>query len=148
MDQDTYMEERVDDQINWYDGKSQWNQNWYKRIRIFEICAAASIPFLVGYIDSADSAFKIAIGVLGVLIAVIAGILGLYQFQERWVEYRTASESLKREKLLFLATAEPYNITNPFPLFVQRVESLTSSENIKWAQNTGASEGSQKKTGG
>ncbi|MFB3042367.1 MAG: DUF4231 domain-containing protein, partial [Candidatus Poribacteria bacterium] len=50
MNEENFMNERVDDQINWYDRKSQFNQKRYKRLRIIEIFAAALIPFLSGYI--------------------------------------------------------------------------------------------------
>ncbi len=50
MTQEEYLQERVDDQIEWHDKKSAWNQKCYKRLRILEIVAAASIPFLTGLI--------------------------------------------------------------------------------------------------
>lgn len=134
MKQEDYLTQRVDDQISWYDSKSQWNQKWYKRLRNIEIIAAATIPFLSGYITQEQPWINIVIGILGALIAVIAGTIGLYNFQENWIEYRTTSESLKHEKYLFLTTTEPYNIDEPFSLFVQRVESLISTENSKWYQ--------------
>lgn len=144
MDKDDYIQKRVDNQIDWYDKKSRQNQWWYKRLRIFEICAAASIPFLVGYIGSEDSGFRIAVGVLGLLIAVVTAILGLYQFQENWVEYRTTCESLKHEKFLFQTGAEPYHEEDPFRLFVQRIESLISKENTAWSQYAKSSTASSK----
>jgi hypothetical protein len=39
---------------------------------------------------------------------------------------------LKHEKFLFLTGAEPYNVAEPFGLFVNRVESLISKENTQW----------------
>lgn len=44
-----YVERRLDDQINWYDRKSDANQLWFKRLRFAEIVAAAIIPFLSGF---------------------------------------------------------------------------------------------------
>jgi hypothetical protein len=46
MEQNTYIQERLDDQIDWYDKKSQSNQKWHKRLRVIELIAGASIPFL------------------------------------------------------------------------------------------------------
>ena len=37
--------ERLEDQIAWYDLKSQHAARAYKRVKIVEILAAASIPF-------------------------------------------------------------------------------------------------------
>lgn len=134
MDVNSYIQQRLDDQITWYSNKSQWNQKCFKVLKIIEIGAAASIPFLVAYISDSNSLLKIISGILGLLVAVIAGILGLYQFQENWINYRTTAETLKHEKFLFLTKTEPYNIEEAFTLLVQRVESLISKENTSWLQ--------------
>ena len=128
-----YLEQRLDDQINWYDKKSSANQAAYKRLRLIEIIAAAAIPLLAGY--SQKSAFVgLTIGVIGLIVAVLAGIVSLYRFQENWNEYRAAAESLKQEKYLFLTKTEPYDADKPFDLLVRRVESQISKENSNWSQ--------------
>jgi len=129
-----YIEQRLNDQIGWYDRKSSTNQRWFKRLRFAEIAAAAIIPFLSGF--AGDSLpIKIAIGALGVVIAVIASLLGLLQLQEHWIEYRATAESLRKEKFLFLTQTEPYDKDDAFHLLVQRVEALLSKENADWAQS-------------
>jgi hypothetical protein len=134
MTEDEFLKQRVDDQIGWYDKKSQWNQKWYKWLRIIEILAAMAIPFLTGYITPECTCMKIIVGLLGLVIAIITAVVSLYHFQENWIEYRTTCESLRHEKFLFLTKTEPYNIVEPFALFVQRIESLISTENTKWSQ--------------
>jgi hypothetical protein len=129
-----YMEQRLSDQINWYDRKSGTSQRWFKRLRFVEIVAAAIIPFLSGFVDN-SLPIKIAIGVLGVVVAVIACLLGLLQLQEHWIEYRATAESLRREKFLYLTQTEPYDKEDAFHLLVQRVEALLSRENLDWAQS-------------
>jgi len=98
-----------------------------------EIIAAASIPLLVGYADSMVE-LKVVVGILGLLVAVIAGLLGLYQFQENWSGYRTTCEGLKQEKYLFLTKTQPYDQGDSFSLFVQRVENVISKEHLTWSQ--------------
>lgn len=137
MNPDDYIKDRVDGQIEWYDSKSGTNQCWFRWLRIVEIIAAASIPLLVGYTDSI-SELKVVVGILGLLIAVIAGVLGLYQFQENWTGYRTTCEALKQEKYLFLTKTQPYDQGDSFALFVQRVETLISKERTNWGQYIGA----------
>ena len=130
-----YVEQRLTDQISWYDRKSSTNQRWFKWLRFVEIVAAATIPFLSGF--AGDSfPIKIAIGALGVLVAVLASLLGLLHLQEHWIEYRATAESLTREKFLFLTQTEPYDKDDAFHLLVQRVEALLSKENADWAQST------------
>ncbi len=129
-----YVEQRLTDQISWYDRKSSTNQRWFKWLRFVEIVAAATIPFLSGF--AGDSfPIKIAIGALGVLVAVLASLLGLLHLQEHWIEYRATAESLTREKFLFLTQTEPYDKDDAFHLLVQRVEALLSKENADWAQS-------------
>jgi hypothetical protein len=129
-----YIEQRLSDQINWYDRKSGTNQRWFKWLRFTEIVAAATIPFLSGF--AGDSfRIKIAIGALGVLVAVIAAVLGVMHLQERWIEYRATAESLRREKFLFLTETEPYDTDDAFHFLVQRVEALLSKETTDWAQS-------------
>jgi ABC-type bacteriocin/lantibiotic exporter with double-glycine peptidase domain len=132
-----YLEQRLDDQINWYGKKSASNQAAYKRLRLIEIIAASSIPLLAGYSQISGHVgmtIGVIIGVMGLIVAVIAGIVSLYRFQENWNEFRASGESLKQEKYLYLARVEPYDGEQPFVLLVQRVEALLKSETTGWAQ--------------
>ena len=132
---DEYINERVDDQIGWYDQKSQRAQRWFKILRAIEIIAAGSIPLFAGFGGGSNWSVVVA-GVLGAAVAILASFLSLNQFQENWIEYRTTCESLKHEKYLFLTNAEPYHEEDHFGLFVQRIESLISKENSAWSQST------------
>lgn len=137
MTTEGYLKERLDDQIEWYDQKSKNNQYWFKGLRTAEIIIAALIPFISGITASYGGFEKtglILLGLAGVIIAIIAGVLSLGQFQEHWIEYRTTCESLKKEKFLFKTGAEPYGHDESFNLLVQRVETLVSQENTNWAQ--------------
>ena len=134
MNADQYIEDRLDDQIIWYDKKSQLNQKWFKCLRLLEIGFACSIPFLVGYFSSAELTLKFLVGLIGVLIAIIGSILTLYKFQENWIEYRNTCESLRHQKYLFLTGVSPYEGSDAFQVLVENVESLISTENTKWLE--------------
>lgn len=128
-----YFEQRLDDQIDWFDAKSQSNQRTYKGLRLIEIVAAALIPLLAGF-GHGQWTLSLAIGVLGLLVAVIAGVMSLYRFQENWTEYRATAETLKQERFLYLTRAFPYRSDNAFELLVQRVESILKRERSEWVQ--------------
>jgi hypothetical protein len=71
---------------------------------------------------------------LGVFIVVAEGLQQLYRFQSNWIAYRSTSEALKHEKLLYLAKAGIYAIANDaHALLAERIESLVSQEHAKWA---------------
>jgi hypothetical protein len=123
--------ERLEDQISWYDQKSNSNQRIYKRIKMTEICAAAFIPFIAAW--HFPYAPWITSG-LGVLITVLEGALHLNQYQQNWIAYRSTCESLKHEKYVYLGKALPYaGIPDPHALLAERIESLVSQEHAKWA---------------
>ena len=123
--------ERLEDQIGWYDRKSQMNRRYFNRIKIIEISAAALIPFV-----SAFNFQRLAwvSGGLGVVITVLEGMLHLNQYEQNWITYRSTCESLKHEKYVYLGKAGPYSgSADPHALLADRVESLVSQEHAKWA---------------
>lgn len=132
LDEEKYLKERLEDQINWYDKKSVTNQKYFKRLQVLIIVASATIPLLSGFMNENTLGLKIVIGLLGLAIASATAILGLYQFQENWLEYRTTCETLRHEKYLFLTGTAPYDEDASFTLLVERVEGLISKENTNW----------------
>ncbi len=136
MTTNDYLTDRVDDQIDWYDKKSSWTQRMFKQLQILQIVAAASIPFLTGFITTEATEMKHVVAGIGASIAIIGGIISLYKFQENWIQYRTVSESLKHQKYLFLTRTYPYNTNDATHVLVETVENLISQENSKWSQYT------------
>jgi len=137
MDEQAYLTDRVDDQINWLDRKSGRNQKRYKQLRVLIIVLSVLIPFGAGFMEEDASLFwlRIVVGAAGVIIAVSEGVISLYKYQDLWIKYRATAEHLQREKLLYLTKAEKYkDAKNPFPLFVERVESILQSENKEWQE--------------
>ena len=120
---------RLEDQIGWYDKKSAYNQRMFKMLKAATIVIAIAIPLCAAF--GAPPAIT---AVLGALIALIEAIQQLNQYQQYWITYRSTCEALKHEKFLFLGKAGPYaSAANPLALLAERVESLVSQENAKWA---------------
>ena len=134
--------ERLEDQINWYDRKSNYSQQVYKWIKIVEIVAAALVPLSAGL-----QLPPAVTGSLGVLIAVLEGLLQLNQYHHNWITYRSTCETLKHEKYLYLANAGPYSaVPTAHALLAERIESLVSQEHAKWA--AGQEEAAKQKSDG
>jgi len=123
---------RVEDQIQWYERKSRTNLRWFKVLKTSTIVVATLIPLISGS-TNALTLGPIA-GGLGALVAIIEGIQHLNQFQSNWMIYRSACESLRHEKFLYLASAGPYAATpNPPALLAERAESVVFQEHAKWS---------------
>jgi hypothetical protein len=120
--------ERLEDQIQWYDRKSLYNQRIFKWLKIGEIVFAAMIPFCAGM-----GVTPYVTGGFGVLIVIAEGLQHLNQYQHNWISYRSTCEAPKHEKYLFLAKAGPYlSADNPLVLLADRIEGLISQEHAKW----------------
>ena len=131
MTANEYIDTRVNEQLRWMEQKSAHNQQWYKILKLIELVCAAAIPFLAGF-SQEYAYFPILTAFMGVIIVVCNGLQQLNHFHEKWINYRTAIESLKREKFLFQSAASPYDGANGFNLFVQNFENLLSNENRIW----------------
>ena len=133
MNMESYIEERVNNQICWYDNKSISAQKSYKRFQIIEIILATLIPLLSSWAHL--SVFiSIIIGMLGVAIAIIESICKLNKYHENWIHYRATCELLKYQKYLFLTKSAPYNVQTETVenIFVKNIEHIISSENNQW----------------
>ena len=147
MTVEEYMEQRVDDQLNWFERKSSWNQKKFKGYRTGVIGFSVLIPFLTGFIDKEwGHYFQYIVGALGVSIAFFEGVMSLNKYQENWAQYRATAESLKREKMLYETQSGKYEKQeNPFHMFVLEVETLLKEENSKWAEYVREKEASAQK---
>ena len=133
MNEEKYLADRLEEQINWYDHKSQFNQKWCKRLRMIEIICASLIPLLSG-LSSSIAYSEWIIGILGVTIAIAAAAGSLYKFQENWIQYRTSAETLTHEKYLYITNSPPYSGKDKLEILVTRIESLISKENSNWSR--------------
>jgi hypothetical protein len=131
QDGDAAVRTRLEDQIAWYDTKSQKNQRRFKELKVCQIVIAAGIP-----VAAAASAPVWLMGGGGALIVVLEGLQQLQQYQQNWTTYRSTCERLKHEKFLFLAGAGPYaSARQPESLLAMRVEGLVSQEHAAWVSH-------------
>ncbi|HMQ11005.1 MAG TPA: DUF4231 domain-containing protein [Oligoflexia bacterium] len=122
---------RLEEQIEWYDKKSQAHQKRFKLSKVFIIIFSSLIPLLAGI-----KADLLVIGVLGVLISFLEAWTSLNQDQHNWIMYRATCEALRKEKYLFLAKAGPYGDSDTQKQLAERVEMLVSREHTQWISKT------------
>ena len=125
-----YLQDPVDDQIEWYSNKSTYNQKRYKVFQIIKISFALAIPVLTLFMDWPPARY--IVGVLGALIAFIEGYTRVYNYKELWAKYRMTSEALKQHKNLYLTRTIPYHHDDAFMLFVKNTQDIMIAENIGW----------------
>jgi hypothetical protein len=134
MTEQEYIKTRIDDQITWYSDKATTNKLLNHWTKVLIIVFSATIPLVAG-LEFCPTIKNIVLGILGSLIAILSGLSGLLKFQEKWTEYRTTSETLKHEKILFQTKTRPYNEeSEPFKFLVTRTENLVSKEHSAWSQ--------------
>jgi hypothetical protein len=115
---------RLEYAIAWYDREGARNERAYSRVKAAVFVAAGTMPLFVGL-----GAPPVIVGGLAVVIALLEALQQLHQYERREIRYRTIAESLKREKFLFLAGAQPYNgESGVIPLLAERVEVLVAQE--------------------
>lgn len=134
MDEEKYLKERVDDQIKWYSTKSTKNKKSYYMINFFEMTVGILVSILSLFLE--ESLLRNIVTGLSLIVTASNGLLSFLKCRENWTEYRETSEILKHEKYMYLAEAGVYNIekNDRYKLFVERCETIISSENINWAQ--------------
>ena len=133
--EEDYLKDRLEGQIQWYSNKSSNYKKLFYIIRATEIIIAGLIPALFHW-----SLIKGVIPLLSAIVAILAGLIALFKFQENWISYRTTSESLKHEKYLYLTKVFPYDKENSLETLVKNVENIISKENTLWKQKISPNE--------
>jgi hypothetical protein len=139
MDPDEYLEQRVEDQIKYYEQAASREKRRHVWIQSFVIVFGATVPVMVnlpewtyGWFDL--SVFgRISATLLSLAVAILAGLANFRKFEDLWLAYRMTEELLKRERYLYLTNSEDYSESETaFPLFVDRVEQLISVEHSRF----------------
>lgn len=136
-----YIKDRYQDQIEWYSDKSSINKKYYYVFQWIIVIFSTIVPIFVSIksfiiepdYENSYSSFEIITLTLTLIVAISTSSLKIFKFQENWINYRTISESLKKEKHYYDAEIYDYQDTeDKEAMFVLRVERLISMENDKW----------------
>jgi hypothetical protein len=127
--------ERLEEQLAWYDQKSNASQRAYKVTKTAQLVLGSVVPVVALAETSAVLTASIA-----ALVVVLEGVQQLNQWQTNWVLYRSTAEALKHERYLFLGKAGPYRGRDRRTVLAERVEGLVSQEHAKWTDAHNRSE--------
>jgi len=135
-----YINNRVLDQIDWYDKKSAKNQADYKKCMVLSIVLSASIPVFTLLADKYGITIKLIITAISSTITAISAITALYNYRELWVQYRSNCEILKSVlHRFFTKCGEFSNIddSKAYEILVMTSEEYLTKEFQTWvASNT------------
>lgn len=138
MDTATYLQDRVQDQIDYYSAKSKLNKQRYQRLQVVSIVCGVLVPVLIGF-SNEQPILKYVAGALGAVVAIVEGMQALFKYKDNWIVYRSTSEALVRERFLFQSKAGAYSGEQAFPRFVEQVEQILTAENRVWLTHTSKS---------
>jgi hypothetical protein len=92
------------------------------------VVLAAAIPAI-----AALGAPVAAAGILGAIVAILAGLRQLVRPAENWIRTSGAMVSIQRETVLWSVGADPYRGPDADVVLVERVEDLVAQETAGWA---------------
>ena len=134
-----YIRDRLNLSVERMDALSNKNQKKYKQLKRTAIIIGATIPLciILTAIDVVDQERWLKYPLLlysalgGATLALMNSLLKVGNYYDNWKNYRRVSETLLREKYLYLTKMFPYNDRDAFPLMVENVESLLDEEEEK-----------------
>lgn len=130
VDFERYLEDRYNNQMNWYAQKARHNKKMHTYMQTLVIIFSVITPTLVVIGEGWLRWFAV---VSSGIVAIVATLLKTFKYQENWINYRTTRETLKKEIHYYKAKLFGYEeAEDPEALFVKRVEAVISRENTYW----------------
>lgn len=96
------------------------------------IPVAANLPWQVTIGDMTFHVAKVLSSIIGLIVALILALEGVFHFKDQWQNYRGTEQYLLSQKFRFENRVDDYqNLSddNAFKLFVSRVEKAILDEN-------------------
>lgn len=140
MSIEKYINDRLDDQIKYYDLKSIEYKKKHENISLATIIISALIALVPAFIDilpNCKGIITFLSAFLAATITVLQAIDKLKKYNDLFYQFRMTCEKLKQEKELYLYQSGEYKRTDEMTneqLFVERCESIMATENGTWAQ--------------
>jgi hypothetical protein len=143
VDVSSYIEERFNPMIEWYDGKAAWAKTRYLRVQAATVVGGALVPVLVN-IDLAAFAYgpqilRGATTAISILVVILVALEGVLHYREQWVNYRSTEQFMRKEYYSFVAADGLYESVGDdsaaaLRKFIERVEQAMSAENASTLQ--------------
>lgn len=128
----SYIENRIINQIKWYDSKAINAQKYYKKLSVISFILSSAIPIIA--LTDNHVTEKYIVAVISAIVSIISYIINLCSYKDLWVKYRTNCELLKSKLQLFLYNQSSLknNSSTEFQNFVDECEKCFSDEFLSW----------------
>lgn len=134
MTDQEYIENRINEQIEWYGKQAANMKDKHTLCKQCEIACTASVPVLA-MLANYYSRLNILIAIIGAIATFILNLHLFNKYHEKWMEYRKTCEALKQEKILYLTLSASYRTSQyPFTDFVEKCELIMNQEHNAWVE--------------
>ena len=133
-----YLQERLEQYYSWYDSKAVASKARYLWIRSVSAVASVLIP-VVSNVELSFAAWgsdvdlgNLIVSGLGVAVASLMALEGVYHHREQWKNSRSTAEYLRSQRVLYEHRAEDYfglDDARAFAQLIGRVERAIAEEN-------------------
>ena len=129
-----YLQNRYQDQMNYYSKKAALNQKKYKQYQWVLIILSALTPVIAAFNNGDNIYLKITVVSVAAIVAILTTGLKTFNYYELWVTYRSTQELLKPEIYYYTLNVGPYGEpgADKESIFVFRVESILDKEHKSW----------------
>lgn len=136
---ENYLNERVEDQIKYFDVNAIRNQKNYKRLKTTAIACNLFTTMTIALAFTVPEKFKVYMGIISLILSTI--VLATYQWEEfqnygaKWEKFRLVAEQIKSEKYYYLNYSGKYAVEdeiNRKRLFVENIENVIRGTDITY----------------
>ena len=131
MNLDSYITDRVDNQVEYFDQHARRNQRIYSFLRMTTIACNVLTALAIALTFAAPGRYKAYVGlgalVLTMIVLAAHQIQEFYKFGAKWERFRTVADQIRTEKYLFLNDAGAYcagDTDSKKRTFVERIEDI------------------------
>lgn len=139
----SYIENRVFEQMKYYSSNSRKNKKMYTRCTIVTIILSGSIPVITTlsscFTQTAPSWTEVIVAVFSAAVSIINAVLSLYNSRDLWISYRNTRERLIHVLNSFYFGVAPFNKPTQEEkdiLLIKTCEKEMEMENGSWRSST------------
>lgn len=122
---------RLENILKWYVIKSKQHKFFYYLFTIISLITASIIPIITTIYPMECN--QVVVSLLSIAASMSISICNIFSLKENWTRYRRCAELLKSESVYYINKKGVYShAKDANELFIDRIEKLTTGENIEW----------------